>query len=64
MYEASHRGRSWPKFSVIDVPSQAISQSRTRLLLLDRDKFRWNFNKRKFILSHQLCVNPRWVCMS
>ena len=44
--------------SVSDVPSQAISQSRQPLLLIDRDKFRQNFNKRNFILSHRLCGNP------
>jgi hypothetical protein len=44
--------------SVSDVPSQAVSRSRQPLLLIDRDKFRQNFNKRNFILSHRLCGNP------
>jgi hypothetical protein len=44
--------------SVLDVPSQAVSQSRQSLLLIDREKFRQNFNKRHFVLSHRLRGNP------
>ena len=51
-------GDQWQMSSVSDVPSQAVSRSRQPLLLIDRDKFRQNFNKRNFILSHRLCGNP------
>jgi hypothetical protein len=44
--------------SVSDVSSPAASQSHQPLLLIDREEFRQNSNKRHFILSHRLCGNP------
>lgn len=44
--------------SVLDVPSQPASQSRQPLVLIDREKFRQNFNKRHFMLSHRLYGHP------
>jgi hypothetical protein len=51
-------GDQWQMSSVSDVSSPAASQSRQPLLVIDREEFRQNFNKRHFILSHRLCGNP------
>jgi hypothetical protein len=44
--------------NVLDVPMRALSQGRQPPLLIDREKFRQNFNKRHFIFSHRLRGNP------
>jgi hypothetical protein len=44
--------------NVLDVPMRTLSQGRQPLLLIDREKFRQNFNKRHFIFSHRLRGNP------
>ncbi|HEY8008414.1 MAG TPA: cupin-like domain-containing protein [Methylocella sp.] len=44
--------------SVLDVAAQPPMQSRQPVLLIDREKFKLNFNKRHFLLGHRLRGNP------